>query len=188
MSELPRRAAAVRRAMLGPVGIVLIAGLVGITPSLLLVLCGVDEPRIVGPSLLVPVLSAAVAAWLRERIERNRDRVGWLYCGWILGNRRAVGIEDLVSAAQAQGLAVVIPECNEEGAYLFVAFAAEYLERLANLTMSGSPWMYAMEQRDERIESEGVKYAVLLSHGKHRTSLLEGEEMLVSLSRHALRQ
>ena len=188
MSELRRRAAAVRRAILGPVSIVLIAGLVGITPSLSLVLCGVDEPRIVGPSLLVPVLAAAVATWFRERIERNRDRVGWLYCGWIVGTRRAVGIEDLASAAQARGLVVVIPECREESAYLFVAFAVEYLDRLADLTMSGSPWMYAMEQRDERIESEGVEYAVLLSHVKQRASLLEGMEMFVALSRHALRQ
>ena len=188
MSELRRRVAAVRRAILGPVWIVLVAGLVGITPSLVLVLCGVDDPRIVGPSLLVPVLTATVAAWFRERIERNRDRVGWLYCGWIVGTRRAVGIEDLVSAAQARGLAVAIPECKEEPAYLFVAFAVEYLGRLANLTMSGSPWMYVMEQRGERIESEGVEYAVLLSHAEQRASLLEGEEMIVSLSRHALRQ
>ena len=188
MSEQRRRAATVRRVILGPVGIVLIAGLVGIAPSLLLVLCGVDEPRIVGPSLLVPVLAAALAAWFRERIERNRDRVGWLYCGWILGDRRAVGAEDLASAAQARGLVVVIPECKEESAYLFVSFAAEYLDRLADLTMSGSPWMRAMEQRDERIESEGVEYAMLLSHNKQKTSLLEGEEMFVSLSHHALRQ
>ena len=188
MSELRRRAAAVRRAILGPVWIVLIAGLVGITPSLLLVLCSVDDPRIVVPSLLVPVLAAAVAAWFRERIERNRDRVGWLYCSWIVGTRRAVGIEDLVFAARARGLVVVIPECKEGAAYLFVAFAVEYLDRLADLTMSGSPWMYVMEHRDERIESEGVGYAVLLSHNKLRSSSLEGMEMLVSLSRHALRQ
>lgn len=188
MSELQRRAVAVRRAILGPVWIVLIAGLVGITPSLLLVLCGVDEPRIVGPSLLVPVLAAAVAAWFRERIERNRDRVGWLYCGWISGDRRAVGAEDLGSAARARGLVVVIPECREEFAYLFVAFAVEYLDRLANLTMNGRPLMYWMEQRDERIESEGVEYAVLLSYVKHRALLLEGMEMSISLSRHALRQ
>jgi len=170
------------------VWIVLIAGLVGITPSLLLVLCGVDEPGIVGASLLVPVLAAAAAAWFRERIERNRDRVGWLYCGWIVGMRRAVGIEDLVSARQARGLVIGIPECKEGSAYLFVAFAAEYLDRLADLTMSGSPLMYAMEQRDERVESEGVEYAVLLSHNKQKASLLEGMEMFVSLSRHALRQ
>ena len=176
------------RVILSPVGIVLIAGLVGITPSLLLVLCGVDDPRIVGPSLLVPVLAAAVAAWFRERIERNRDRVGWLYCGWISGDRRAVGAEDLVSAAQARGLVVEIPECKEESAYLFVAFAAEYLDRLADLTMSGSPWMLGMEQRDERIESEGVEYAVLLSRGKQKASLLEGMEMFVSLSRYTLRK
>ena len=109
--------------MLGPVRIVLIAGLIGIIPSLLLVLCGVEEPRIVGPSLLVPVLLAAVATWFRERID-----------------------------------------------------------------MSGSPWMLAMEQRDERIESEGVEYAVLLGHLRHNTSLLEGMEMFVSLSRYALRE
>ena len=174
--------------MLSPVGIVLIAGLVGIAPSLLLVLCGIDEPWIVGPSLLVPVLLASVATWFRERIERNRDRVGWLYCGWIVGTRRAVGIEDLVSAAQLRGLVVMIPECKEESAYLFVAFAAEYLDRLADLTISGSPWMLGMEQRDERIESEGVEYAVLLSHVEYNASLLEGMEMFVSLSRHALRQ
>ena len=178
----------VLRVILSPVGVVLIAGLIGIAPSLLLVLCGVDEPRIVGPSLLVPVLLAAVATWFRERIERNRDRVGWLYCGWILGDRHTVGAEDLVSAAQARGLVVVIPECKEESAYMFVAFAAEYLDRLADLTMSGSPWMYAMEQRNERIESEGVEYAVLLSHLKQNASLLEGMEMFVSLSRYALRQ
>ena len=178
----------VLKVILSPVGVVIIAGLIGITPSLLLVLCGVDEPRIVGPSLLVPVLMAAGATWTRERIERNRDRVGWLYCGWILGDRRAVGTEDIVSAAQARGLVVVIPECKEDSAYLFVAFAAEYLDRLADLTMSGSPWMLAMERRDERIESEGVEYAVLLSHAKQKASLLEGMEMFVSLSRYALRQ
>ena len=187
MSELRRRAAAVRRAIIGPVWIVLIAGLVGITPSLLLVLCGVDDPRIVGPSLLVPVLSAAVAAWFRERIERNRDRVGWLYCGWILGDRRAVGIEDLALAAQERGLMVTIPKCEEESAYLVVAFAAEYLERLTDLTMSGSPLKYGMEERDERIEDEGVEYAVLLSHNSLRAHLLEGMDVIVSLSRHALR-
>ena len=178
----------VRRVILGPVGIVLIAGLVGVVPSFLLELCGVDEPWIVRPSLLVPVLMAAVATWYRERTERNRDRVGWLYCGWILGGRRAVGAEDLVSASQARGLVVVIPECKEESAYLIVAFAAEYLDRLADLTMSGSPWMLAMELRDERIESEGVEYAMPLSHVEQKTSLLEGMEMVVSLSRYALRQ
>ena len=188
MSELRRRAAAVRRAILGPMWLVLIAGLVGITPPLLLLHCGVDDPRIVGPTLFVPVLAAVVAAWLRERIERNRDRVGWLYCGWIVGTRRALGIEDVDSAARARGLGVVIPECKEESAYLFVAFAAEYLERLTDLTMSGSPLLYGMEERDERIESEGVEYAVLLSHNKLRADLLEGVEVILSLSRHALRQ
>ncbi|MDE0132242.1 MAG: hypothetical protein OXQ32_08285 [bacterium] len=188
MSELRRRAAAVRRAILGPVWIVLIAGLVGTTPALLFVIGGVEEPWIVGPSLFVPVLMSAVATWFHERIERNRDRVGWLYCGWIMGKRRPVGIEDLDCAAQARGLAVVIPECKEEFAYLFVAFAAEYLDRLADLTMSGSPLMYGMEQRGERIESEGVEYAMLLSHNELKTSLLQDGEVLVSLSRHALRQ
>ena len=177
----------VLRVILGPVGIVLIAGFVGITPSLLLVLYGVDEPRIVAPLLLVPVLAAAVATWFRERNDRNRDRVGWLYCGWILGGRRAVGIEDLLSAAQARGLVVMIPECKEESAYLFVAFAAEYLDRLADLTMSGSPWMLGMEQRDERIESEGVEYTVRLTYTEQKASLLEGMEITISLSRYALR-
>ena len=188
MGALRRRAAAVRRAILGPVGIVLIAGLAGMATSLLLVLCGFDEPWIVALLLLVPVLAAAVAAWFRERIERHRDRVGWLYCGWIVGTRRAVGMEDLVSAMQARGLVVVIPECKEKAAHLFIAFAAEYLDRLANVTIRGTPWMYAMERRDERIESEDVEYAVLLSYNEHKTPLLEGEEMMVSLSRHALRQ
>ena len=188
MSELRRRAVAVRRAILGPVWIVLIAGLVGITPCFSC--CGlcVDDPWIVGLSLLVPVIMAAVAAWFRERTDRNRDRVGWLYCGWIVGKRRAVGIEDLDCAARARGLAVVIPECKEEFAYQFVAFAAEYLDRFADLTMNGSPWMPGMEQREECIESEGVEYAVLLSHNKLNVSLVQDEDMLVSLSRHALRQ
>ena len=57
MSELRRRTAAVRRAILRHVGINLIAGLLGITPPLVSVLSGVDELRIVGPLLLVPVLS-----------------------------------------------------------------------------------------------------------------------------------
>ncbi len=188
MGELRRRAAAVRRAILGPVWIVIFAGFIGIVPSVLLEICGVDDPKIVVPSFFVPVITAAAAAWFRERIERNRNSVGWLYCGWILGDRRAVGAVDLVSAAQARGLVVKIPKCKEESGCLFVAFAAEYLQRLANLTMSGSPWMYAMEQRDERIEIEGVEYAVLLSHAKQKASLLEGMEMFVSLSRHALRQ
>ena len=176
------------RVILGPVGIVLIAGFVGITPSLLLVLYGVDDSRVVAPLLFVPVFAAAVATWFRERNERNRDRVGRLYCGWILGDRRAVGNEDLLSAVQARGLVVMIPECKRESAYLFVAFAAEYLDRFADLTMSSSPWMHAMERRAERIESEGVEYAVLLSHAEHNASLLEGMEMFVSLSRYALRQ
>ena len=83
-----------------------------------------------------------------------------------MGTRRAVRIEDLVSAEQARGLVVVIPECKEEGAYLFVALAAEYLDRLADLARGGSPWMLWMKQRVERIESEGVEYAVFLSNGK----------------------
>ena len=177
-----------RRVILGPVGIVLVAGLVGTTPSLLLVLCGVGEPWIVGPSLLAPVLAAAGATWFRERIERNRDRVGWLYCGWILGERRAVGAEDLASTARARGLVVVIPECEEEWGYLFVAFAAEYLERLTNLSLRNGLLMNAMEQRDERIASEGVEYAVFLSHGRLSGPLLESEEVIVSLSRYASRQ
>ena len=176
------------RVILGPVGIVVIAGLIGIAPSLLLVLYGVDEPRIVGPLLLVPVIAAAVATWFRERIERNRDRVGWLYCGWILGDRRAVGAEDLAASARARGLVVVIPECKEEWGYLFVVFAAEYLDRFTNLSVGGSTFINAMEQRDERIESEGVEYAVFLSHGSQRVPILEGEEVIVSLSRYPSRQ
>lgn len=171
-----------------PVGVVFIAGLIMMATSLLLELFGVDDLRIVVPSLLVPVLVTTVATWFLERIDRNRDRVGWFNCGWILGNRRSVGAEDLVSAAQARGLVVVIPECKEESAYLFVAFAAEYLIRLVDLTVSGSPWMLAMEQRTERIESEGKEYAVLLSHVKQKAPLLEGMKMFFSLSRFALRQ
>ena len=176
------------RLILGPVRIVVIAGLIGIAPSLLLVLCGVDDPRIVGPLLLVPVLATATATWFRSVLSRNQDRVGWLYCGWILGDRRTVLAEDLVSAAQARGLVVVIPECKEDSGYLFVAFAAEYLYRFANLSLRIAPFMYAMEQREERIKSEGVEYAVFLSHQRQRGPLLEGEEVLVSLSRYALHQ
>lgn len=62
----------------------------------------------------MPVPVAAEVTWFRERIERNRDRVGWLYCRWILGDCRTVGAEDLVSTAQARGLVVVIPKCKGE--------------------------------------------------------------------------
>ena len=176
------------RVILSPVGLVLIAGLIGITPSLLLVLCGVDEPRIVGPLLFVPVIAAAVAAWLRERFDQNKDRLGWLYCGWILGDRRAVRAEDLVSAAQVRGLVVVIPECSEEWGYLLVAFAAEYLDRFTTLSLRNGLLMNTMEQRDERIESERVEYATFLSYTRLKGPLLEGEEVIISLSRYASRQ
>ena len=137
----------------------------------------------------MPVLVAAVATWFRERIDRNRDRVGWLYCGWILGDRRAVGAEDLVSAARgARGHVTVIPECQKEDGYLFVAFAAEYLDRLTNLALSGSPSCMRWNRGTSVIESEGVEYAVLLSHARFRGALLEGEEVIVSLSRYASRQ
>lgn len=170
------------------VRIVLLVGLVGAIPSLWLVLYGVDEPRIVGPVLFVPVLAATVATWLLERSERNRDRVGWLYCGWKLGDRRPIGPKEINLAAQARGLVVVIPVCSEESGYLFIALAAEYMDRSIQLSLSGSPFTYAMEQRDDRFVSDGVEHAVLLSYSEQRASLLEGEEVIVSLSRYASRQ
>ena len=130
-----------RRVIISPAGVVLIAGLIGIAPSLLLMLCCVNAPKIAGPLLLVPVLVATGGTWFRERIARNSDRVGWLYCGWILVDRHAVGVEDLVSTARARGLVVMIPECKEELGYLFVAFAAEYLDRFITLSLRNGPFM-----------------------------------------------
>ena len=176
------------RVIRGPVGIVFIAGLLGIVPSVVLVLLGVNDPRVVGPLLVVPVLTAAIATGVREWTDHSRDRVGWLYCGWILGERRAVGIDDLVSATRARGLGVAIPEGRVDGGYLFVAFAAAYLGRLVNLTLGGTPLMYGLELRGERIDHEGVTYVVYLSHQKLDGSLLGGQEIMVTLSRYALRQ
>ncbi len=83
---------------------------------------------------------------------------------------------------------VAIPECEEEWGYLFIAFAAEYLDRFSNLSLRDGFLMDAMERRDERIEIESVEYAVFLSNVRLSGPRLVGEEVIVSLSRHPSRQ